>query len=64
MTTLDVQERLCRVPEVARHLAISRSKIYQMMDAGLLAYVKLGRSRRLRWSDVQNLIRENTVSGN
>ena len=62
MTTTNVQERLFRVTEVARHLAVSRSKVYQMMEVGQLPYVKLGKSRRVRWSDVQKLIDENTVS--
>jgi excisionase family DNA binding protein len=59
----DVAESLARVPEVARCLSLSRSKVYQMMDSGELKYVKLGKSRRLRWSDVMALIEANTVSG-
>jgi excisionase family DNA binding protein len=55
-------EKLARVPEVAAFLNLSRSKVYQMMDAGDLAYVKLGKSRRLRWPDVINLVRQNTVA--
>jgi excisionase family DNA binding protein len=54
---------LCTVPEVARSLAISRSKVYSLMDSGRLPHVKLGRSRRLRWEDVMKLIDENTVGG-
>jgi excisionase family DNA binding protein len=56
-------ESLARVPEVARFLSLSRSKVYAMMDAGELKYVKLGKSRRLRWSDVMALVEANTVSG-
>jgi excisionase family DNA binding protein len=56
------QERmLARVPEIAAFLSLSRSKVYQMMDAGELPYVKLGKSRRVRWSDVMALIAANTV---
>jgi excisionase family DNA binding protein len=49
------------VPAVAQFLAISRSKVYQLMETGKLAYVKIGKSRRLRWSDVLKLVEENTV---
>lgn len=46
---------------VAKFLAISRSKVYQLMDSGELPYVKLGKSRRVRWSDVLKLIDKNVV---
>lgn len=52
---------LCTVPEVADTLAVSRSKVYDLMDAGRLPYVKLGRSRRIRWEDVLKMIEESTV---
>jgi excisionase family DNA binding protein len=52
---------LATVPEVAEFLSVSRAKLYLMMDAGHLAYVKLGKSRRVRWSDVDHLVTENTV---
>lgn len=38
---------LMSVPEAARFLAISRSYLYELMDTGLLVYVKLGRCRRI-----------------
>jgi excisionase family DNA binding protein len=59
---LPAESQLVRVTEVARHLSLSRSMIYQMMDRGVLPYVKLGKSRRVRWSDVQTLVDQNTVA--
>jgi excisionase family DNA binding protein len=59
---LSVESQLIRVTEVARHLSLSRSKIYQMMDRGELPYVKLGKSRRVRWPDVERLVEQNTIS--
>ena len=53
---------LQRVSQVALFLSLSRSKVYAMMDAGELPYVKLGKSRRVRWADVQRLVDENTIS--
>jgi len=57
-----LDQRLQPVSAVAAFLCLSRSKVYAMMDAGELAYVKLGKSRRVRWSDVAALIDANTVS--
>ena len=49
------------VRAVANFLSISRSKVYQLMEAGELPYVKLGKTRRVRWSDVLKLVEQNTV---
>ena len=49
------------VMEVAKQLRVSRSKIYTMMDAGDLAYVKLGKSRRVPRSAVNELIERSLV---
>jgi excisionase family DNA binding protein len=54
---------LCTVPQVARCLALSRSGVYSMMSAGTLRFVKLGRSRRVRWEDVLNLVDKNSIGG-
>jgi excisionase family DNA binding protein len=56
-------EQLYTVGEVATQLALSRSKLYGMMDAGQLPYIKLGRSRRIHWSDVARLIERSRVGG-
>jgi excisionase family DNA binding protein len=57
-----IQESLQPVTKVAAFLSLSRSKVYAMMDAGELPFVKFGKSRRIRWSDVQRLVDENTIS--
>ena len=49
------------VRAVAEFLAISRSKVYQLMEVGDLPYVKLGKSRRVRWADVLALVDRNTI---
>jgi excisionase family DNA binding protein len=56
-----VESRLVRVAEVAKHLSLSRSKIYQLMDAGELAYVKFGKSRRVPMDAVEKLVHSSTV---
>jgi excisionase family DNA binding protein len=47
---------LYRVAEVAECLALSRSKLYALMDAGDLPYVKIGRSRRISAAAVNDLV--------
>ena len=64
-TTNDANDRpdsgLQPVNKVARFLSLSRSKVYSLMEAGELPYVKLGKSRRVRWEDVLQLVARNTV---
>ncbi|MFI7438665.1 helix-turn-helix domain-containing protein [Nonomuraea indica] len=47
---------LVTVPEAAEALAISRAKLYQLMASGALIYVQIGRSRRIRVSDLEAFI--------
>lgn len=54
---------LCKVADAAHHLTVSRSTLYNLMDSGRLPYVKLGRSRRIKWADVLGLIDECTIGG-
>lgn len=55
-------EALQTVPTVAKFLSLSRSKIYQLMDSGELPYIKIGSSRRVRWSDVYKLVDRSVVA--
>ena len=42
-----VGDGLVSVPAGAAFLGLSRSKLYTLMDEGVLPYVKLGRARRI-----------------
>ena len=42
-----MRDGLDRVEAAGRFLGISRSRIYELMDAGELPFVKIGRSRRI-----------------
>jgi excisionase family DNA binding protein len=53
--------RLLKVVEVSRQLSLSRSAVYGLMDAGSLAYVKLGKSRRIPAESLKRLIAANTI---
>jgi excisionase family DNA binding protein len=57
-----VRDGLAKVHEAEAYLGVSRGKLYQMMEGGELAYVKLGRSRRIPWAALQELVAKNTVS--
>lgn len=54
-------EQLIRVSVAAKHLAVSKAKIYGMMDSGALPYVKLGKSRRIARGVLNDLIATSTV---
>ncbi|HUY91823.1 MAG TPA: helix-turn-helix domain-containing protein [Pirellulales bacterium] len=65
MATVEAMDRTNRgglrnVAEVAAYLGVSRSKVYLLMDAGELRWVKIGKSRRVRWEDVERMIERNT----
>ena len=60
---LSVESRLLRVTDVAKHLSLSRSMVYQLMERGSLPYVKIGKSRRVPLEGVEKLVRDSTVGG-
>lgn len=53
---LPVQKLLLTVPEVGCVLAISRTKVYELLESGSLPSVYIGRSRRIRVSDVEAFV--------
>lgn len=53
-TALSALDRLLYTPEqAATVLSFGRSTVYELMAAGALKYVKQGRSRRIRRSDLE-----------
>ena len=50
---------LMRLGDVCRQLQISRSTLYTMMEGGEIAFVKLGRLRRIKRVDVSAMIEAN-----
>ncbi|MBD3782018.1 MAG: helix-turn-helix domain-containing protein [Micrococcales bacterium] len=47
---------LYRVPEVARFLSLSRSKVYVLMQSGALPSVRIDGSRRVRGKDLREFV--------
>jgi excisionase family DNA binding protein len=51
---------LASVKEAERFLNLSRATIYAMMEKRELRYVKLGKSRRIPWAAIHELVEKNT----
>jgi len=56
-----VTEGLQRISETARFLGVSRSLIYQLINAGVLPTVRIGRSRRIPIKAVRDFAADNLV---
>jgi excisionase family DNA binding protein len=52
----DVARLLLTVPEAARALAISQSKVYELLAAGVLASVRIDGSRRIPVSALDSYV--------
>lgn len=48
--------KLITVAEACERLSVSRSLLYKEMDGGRLGYVKIGRARRIRETDLDALV--------
>ncbi|OAI41759.1 hypothetical protein AYO40_02345 [Planctomycetaceae bacterium SCGC AG-212-D15] len=55
---------LARIPEIVDYLRLSRATVYRLMDRGHLGYVKIGKARRLEWSEVFRFVETHTSSNN
>ena len=49
---------LLTVTEASQVLAISRSKLYELLNSGHLPSVHIGRARRIRMKDVEDFVDE------
>jgi excisionase family DNA binding protein len=52
---------LATVKEAAAYLNVSVAKLYEMMKTGQLCFVKLGKSRRVPWAALAELVRRCTL---
>jgi excisionase family DNA binding protein len=52
---------LANVKEAKEFLSLSRATVYGLMDAGKLRYVKIGKSRRIPWDALEELVEKNTI---
>ncbi len=52
------QRLLLRIPEVAKALGLGRTKIYELIDAGELPVIRVGRAVRVSVTAVQKWVEE------
>jgi excisionase family DNA binding protein len=52
---------LATVKDAERYLNLSRATIYGLMDQGQLRFVKIGKSRRIPWPAIEELVQKNMV---
>jgi len=46
-------EEIMTIPEVARYLKLSKSKVYYLVQIGEIPHLKLGRNVRIRDTDLK-----------
>ncbi len=61
VTTVEVVEPFLLVSDVCKRLNVSAPTCYRLMNSGQLAYVVVGRGRRVRPADLEAMIEKNTV---
>jgi excisionase family DNA binding protein len=58
-----IKPGLLSVNDAAAKVRIGRTLLYKLMDQGDLAYVKLGRARRIDPADLDDLVRRSHIGG-
>jgi excisionase family DNA binding protein len=63
MTREPALDGLVRVPEAARFLGLTRSKLYLLMESRELPFIKIGKCRRIARAALLEFVTRHTVSG-
>ena len=53
------QDQILTIPEVARYLKLSRSKVYLLVTQKKIPYIRIGKNVRIRQSDLETWIEAN-----
>jgi excisionase family DNA binding protein len=56
------ENALATVKEAAQFLHVSIAKLYLMMNAAEINYIKLGKCRRIPWSALEELVQRCTMA--
>jgi excisionase family DNA binding protein len=54
-------ETIYTIPEVAKYLKLSRSKVYYMVQRGTIPHVRIGKNVRITERDLRAWLDENSV---
>jgi excisionase family DNA binding protein len=57
-------ETIYTIPEVAKYLKLSRSKVYYLVQQGRMPHVRIGRNVRIRAKDLTFWLDQNTTGQN
>ena len=56
-----LQDPIMTIPEVARYLKLSRSKVYLLVTQKKITYIRIGRNVRIRQSDLEAWLNQKVV---
>ena len=59
----EIGDRLVRIPEAAKILALSERQVWHLLESGALPAVRIGRTTRIRASDLLRMIKLGIVAG-
>lgn len=57
-------ETIYTIPEIADYLKMSKSKVYDLVKRGKITFIKIGRNVRIRESDLDEWLEEQTRPSN
>ena len=50
------RDGLAKVQDACQFLSISRASVYGLMEKGELPFIKIGKSRRIEWPELEALV--------
>ena len=53
---MEARDQILTIPEVARYLKISKSKIYYMVSKKQIPHIRIGRNVRVRETDLMRFL--------
>jgi excisionase family DNA binding protein len=56
-----LEDPILTIPEVARYLKMSKSKIYRLLSKNEIPHIKIGRNVRIRQTDLRIWVEKQTT---
>lgn len=53
-------DTILTIPEVAKYLKLSKSKVYGMVARNEIPYIRIGKNVRIKQSDLEKWLQENS----